>query len=109
MTRGDEHRIADIIEAGDKLAVRLTGSFEAWLADEDLRLVTERLVEIIGEAARAMTVTGREMRPEIDWVGLVGLRNVLVHAYHRIQPDLLWQAATVEVPMVVAQLRGRTG
>ncbi|HVL03662.1 MAG TPA: HepT-like ribonuclease domain-containing protein [Acidimicrobiales bacterium] len=107
MTRADEHRIADILEAADKLAVRLPDSFEAWLDDEDLRLVTERLVEIIGEAARAMTTMGREKHPEIDWAGLVGLRNVLVHAYHRIQPDLLWQAATVEVPRVVAHLRGR--
>jgi uncharacterized protein with HEPN domain len=106
VTRGDEHRIADIVEAADKLAVRLPDSFEAWLADEDLRLVTERLVEIIGEAARAMTPSGRATHPEVDWAGLVGLRNVLVHAYHRIQPDLLWHAATVEVPMTAQRVGG---
>jgi Uncharacterized conserved protein len=34
----------------------------------------------------------------IDWSGLIGLPNVLIHAYHRIQPDLLWQAATGDIP-----------
>lgn len=75
------------------------------LGDEDLRLVTERLVEIIGEAARAMSSEGRAALPGVDWTGLIGLRNVLVHAYHRIQPDLLWHTAAVDIPQIVAVLR----
>lgn len=78
--------------------------YESWAADEDLRLVTERLIEIVGEAARAMTPQGRAEHPDVDWTGLIGLRNVLVHAYHRIQPDLLWNAAAVDIPAVVAVL-----
>jgi uncharacterized protein with HEPN domain len=105
VTRGDEHRIADILDAAQKLADRLGVPFESWRDDEDLRLVTERLVEVIGEAARAMTPAGREARPSIDWSGLIGLRNVLIHAYHRIQPDLLWHAATVDIPSIAAQLK----
>lgn len=90
MTRGDEQRIADILDAAQKLSDRLNMPFETWADNEDLRLVTERLVEIIGEAARAMTDAARDGWPTIDWTGLIGLRNVLVHAYHRIQPELLW-------------------
>ena len=106
MTRGDEHRIADILDAATKLSERLQVPFETWRDDEDLRLVTERLVEIVGEAARAMTPEGRDDWPSIDWSGLIGLRNVLIHAYHRIQPDLLWQAATVDIPSIAAKLKG---
>lgn len=105
MTRGDEHRIADILDAAQKPADRLTIDFEPWIEDEDLRLITERLIEIIGEAPRAMTDEGRAAWPAVDWTGLIGLRNVLVHAYHRIQPELLWQAATVDIPAVATQLR----
>lgn len=107
MTRGDEHRIADILDAAQKLSERLRLPFEAWRDDEDLRLVTERLVEIVGEAARAMTPEGRQAWPSIDWTGLIGLRNVLIHAYHRIQPDLLWQAATVDIPAVATELKSK--
>ncbi len=61
-------------------------------------------MEIIGEAARAMSPEGRAEFPDVDWAGLVGVRNILVHAYHRIQPALLWRAATVEIPAVVILL-----
>jgi len=101
--------LADIKDAAAKLAARIGTDYEVWVADEDLRLITERLVEIIGEAARAMTSEGRSQYPEIDWTGLIGLRNVLVHAYHRIQPELLWQVASVEVPTVISMLSQRTG
>lgn len=96
--------MADIRDAAAKLAARIGTDYEVWVADEDLRLVTERLMEIIGEAARAMTSEGRSQYPGVDWTGLIGLRNVLVHAYHRIQPELLWQAASVEVPAIISVL-----
>jgi hypothetical protein len=47
--------------------------------------------------------------PSVDWTGLIGLRNVLVHAYHRIQPDLLWQAAAIDIPAVAAELGSSKG
>ena len=84
--------------------MRVDTDYPTWLADEDRRLVTERLVEIIGEAARAMSPEGRLRFPDVDWAGLIGLRNILVHAYHPIQPELLWRAATVELPAIVARL-----
>lgn len=65
-------------------------------------------MEIIGEAARAMSPEARAAHPDVDWVGLIGLRTVLVHAYHRVQPDLLWQAAAVDVPAIAARLRQRS-
>jgi uncharacterized protein with HEPN domain len=40
-----------------------------------------------------------------DWTGFIGLRNVLVHAYHRVDAQLLWQAATVDVPRLADALR----
>lgn len=52
-----------------------------------------------------MTPEGRAAWPGIDWTGLIGLCNVLVHAYHRVQPELLWQVATVDIPAIAAALR----
>lgn len=108
MSRNDEHRVGDMLDAADKLAARLSVlQYATWVGDEDMRLITERLVEIVGEAARAMSPEGRAALPGIDWAGLVGLRTVLVHAYRRVQPQLLWQAATVDLPMIAAILRAR--
>ncbi len=105
MSRSDDHRVADILDAASKLAARTGTDYASWAADEDRRLIAERLVEIIGEAARAMSLDSRARYPDVDWTGLIGLRNVLVHAYHRIQPELLWRAATVDIPAVVTRLQ----
>jgi len=51
-----------------------------------------------------MSPEAREAHADLDWTGFIGLRNVLVHAYHRIQPDLLWQAAAVDVPKLAEAL-----
>lgn len=51
-----------------------------------------------------MSPEGRAAFPEVDWAGPIGLRNVLVHAYHRVQPELLWHAAAVDIPVIVATL-----
>jgi len=52
-----------------------------------------------------MTPEGRAQHPGVDWTGLIGMRNVLVHAYHRIQPELLWNAASVDIPAAMAELK----
>ena len=47
--------------------MRVDTDYSLWLIDEDRRLDTERLVEIIGEAARAMSPEGRARFP--TWTG----------------------------------------
>lgn len=96
MSRGDELHRQDILDACDELSsvVASRGS-----VDEGILLrAAERLLEMIGEAATACSTEFREALPQVDWAGLSGLRIVLAHHYHRTQPDLIWQFATVEAP-----------
>ena len=65
------------------------------------RLAIERLIEIVGEAARRVSVTFQAAHPEIPWRDIIGQRNVLAHDYGDIDPRRLWQAATVETHQLV--------
>jgi uncharacterized protein with HEPN domain len=49
--RRDDERLADIIEAAEKIRARVVGGRERFDADEDLQIVLVYLVQIIGEAA----------------------------------------------------------
>ncbi len=51
-----------------------------------------RWIEIIGEAAGAVSAELRADYPEVAWRDLVGMRNILVHAYRRVNLNLLWRA-----------------
>lgn len=55
MSRSDEQRIADLLEAADELAAIVRRGREAFDSDPVLRRASERLLEIIGEAANGLT------------------------------------------------------
>ncbi|HJQ93321.1 MAG TPA: HepT-like ribonuclease domain-containing protein [Candidatus Thermoplasmatota archaeon] len=93
-----ESRLRDILEVAQELAGHLEGrSKAAFRADRGLQRVTERLVEIAGEAATHVPdeVAGAI---EADWQGIRAMRVVLAHAYHRIDLDILWEAASRSLP-----------
>lgn len=105
MSRSDDQRVADILEAADRIAVIVERGKEAWDTDDFSQFAVERLLEIIGEAARAMTYEGRAKYPEVAWRDIVDLRTLLAHHYHRVDPDQVWVVAANHVPVLATRLR----
>lgn len=71
-----------------------------WMAT----LALERLVEIIGEAARRLSVETREAHPEIPWSQIVGMRDRLAHGYDQVDLDRLWVVVDQDLPKLTADL-----
>jgi uncharacterized protein with HEPN domain len=83
----------------------MTGcKLDDYLADEDLRLATERRLEVIGEAARRLSEEFRNAHPGIPWRKVVGLRNVIAHQYDDVDDTLIWNLATDEIPRLIQWL-----
>ena len=59
-----------------------------------------RNLEVIGEAARNIPETLRQQYPHIPWPRIVGLRNVVIHAYFNVDLDIIWQIIQVNLPAV---------
>ena len=87
-------------------ALTLVGdlSAEAFVADELRNLAVARLLEIAGEAVTRLPQDIRGAHPEVPWREMVGLRNILIHAYDRVDLLVLHQILIVEVPAVLADL-----
>ena len=62
------------------------------------------LLEVIGEAARAVSRSFREAHPEIAWRKMVGMRDRLSHGYYGINRDILWETATQDVPVLIREI-----
>jgi len=105
VSRADDERIDDIVEAASEIAAIVDAGREEWESDHVRQLAVERLLEIIGESARAMTEDGRARYPEIPWSDVIGLRTVLAHHYHRVDPDQVWTIATDDIPALLDRLR----
>ena len=105
MSRSDELRVQDILDAADQILDITQVGRDAWDKDRLRQLATERLLEIIGESANSLTDEFRIQHPEVPWRDIIGLRVVLAHHYHRVDPNQVWTIAIREVPRLAAQLR----
>jgi uncharacterized protein with HEPN domain len=68
-------------------------------------LALVRLLEVFGEAATRVPADVRGDYPEVPWRDVVGMRNRLIHAYDRVDLDLVWDVVTVELSGVIEALR----
>jgi uncharacterized protein with HEPN domain len=95
----------DMLKAARGVVASLQGiSFAQYMKDEDIRLATERRIEIIGEAARRVSASFKEVHPEIPWRLIVDQRNVLIHSYDEIEEERIWHLVGQEIPVLIDQL-----
>jgi uncharacterized protein with HEPN domain len=73
-------------------------------SDRLLNLALVRLMEVVGEAANRMPVEEQARFPGIPWRQIVSMRNRLIHAYDRVDFDLLWQILQDDMPPLVVEL-----
>lgn len=102
---GDVAYLWDMREQARRIVHFLEGiTRERFLADEDVRLVVERRIEITGEAARRVSGEFRAAPPEIPWHQIVSQRNVLIHEYGEVIPELIWSTATIDMRALLTLL-----
>ena len=64
---------------------------ETWRESYSLRRTTERAIQIVSEAARALPEELRERYPDVPWADIIAIGNPLRHEYHRIDDKVLWK------------------
>ena len=101
------NRLRDVVDACDELAPFVDDrTLEDFLADNGLRRITERLLEIMGEAmAQAIKHNPSLMDQIPNSKAIIGMRNWLIHAYDDIDLPMVWETATVDAPVLAIHLR----
>ena len=86
------------------MAMRFVADFidgmtlDDFLADRKTRDAVIRNCEVIGEAIKHVPDEYRALHPEVDWSGLAGLRDVLIHQYFGVDYMSLWNIVAKECP-----------
>ena len=63
-----------------------------------LQRAFSRSLEIIGEAVKNLSDDIKRRHPEIDWRGIAGLRDKLIHHYFSVDWDVVWDTIKRELP-----------
>jgi uncharacterized protein with HEPN domain/predicted nucleotidyltransferase len=97
--------LLDMVEAMHEIQtfIRET-TYEQYLANLLLKRALERDLEILGEAANRLTAGFQAEYPEVDWRNVVGLRNVIIHQYDRVDDAEVWRIATEVLPELLTQI-----
>ena len=70
-----------------------------------LRLALTHLIQVIGEAARRVSVQFRDRHPQIPWEAIAGMRSKIVHDYMNVDEDIVWDSVTQELQPLIEELR----
>jgi uncharacterized protein with HEPN domain len=84
----------------------------AFREDQVLQAAVLYRMQTVAESAYKLSDDVKKRHPEIDWTGIRGFRNIVVHAYLRdLDPELVWQFLENDLDelaaMAAAELRRR--
>ncbi|MGA8045655.1 MAG: HepT-like ribonuclease domain-containing protein [Dermatophilaceae bacterium] len=106
MSRSDQERFADIIDAVERCQ-----QYAPYLHTEEHTAMAYdailRNLAVIGEAVRALSSETRARNPDVPWAAIAGLRNVVVHEYFRINPELILDIVDNQLTPLKDQLQSQ--
>jgi len=106
MPREWQLRIEDILESIARIRRYLEGMDEVGFIEDDRTMdAVVRNFGIIGEAASHIPEDIRVAHPDIPWSRMKGLRNLVIHEYFGVSPEILWRTATEDLPPLVESLQ----
>lgn len=103
--RHEKLYLTDIVEAAQAIERFITGEdFEDFEQNEMMNSAVLQKLMVIGEAAARLPKEFTQRFPEVPWLDIIGFRNIAVHEYFAIRWDIVWVAATEEVPVLKDQI-----
>jgi uncharacterized protein with HEPN domain len=101
-TREWRFRIEDILQSLAGIASDIEDlDYQNFLDDRKTRNSVARELEIIGEAARHISLEMQAIYPQIPWKLMRDMRNVIAHEYFGVDWQIVWETAVHDLPMLV--------
>ena len=101
----EQTRLRHMLDAARKARAFMEGRTRDDLdSDEMLMLAIVRLLEILGEAAKAVPYEIKQQRSDIPWRQISGTRDRLIHGYYSVDLDIVWMIVDQDLPPLIQAL-----
>jgi uncharacterized protein with HEPN domain len=105
MNEDDLIRLQHILDAAREARLFIKGRTKYdLLYDRMLTVALMKEVEIVGEAASKISQVTRDQLIQIEWDKIIRMRNILVHAYYKINLNILWDTVEINLPELIKEL-----
>jgi len=99
-------RVQDAVESIERIERYTAGlSFDAFAASELVIDGVVRNLTTLGEVARLVPDDVAERTPHIAWDDMCAMRNFVVHAYHAVRLETVWETVCHDLPPLKRQLQ----
>ena len=92
-------RLDDIVQyTHDSIAWTMDETESSFSQNDVLFRAVLYNLQVIGEAVKGLPEEVKQMDALIPWRAIAGLRDVLAHAYFRIDAPLVWEVVREQLP-----------
>lgn len=101
MKRNYQMFVRDIWDSINKVEQFVEGlSFEDFVNDDKTVSAVIRKLEIIGEATKNIPSSTKQKYPQLNWRGMAGMRDKLIHNYFGVDFEILWKVIKEDIPNI---------
>lgn len=101
MKRESIDYISDILEAIKEVEdFTKDMEFKEFFKDRKTINAVIRSLEVLGEAAKKIPKNIRGKTPDIPWKRMTGMRDKLIHEYHGVDLEIIWEVVKKELPPI---------
>lgn len=97
--RGDREFILDMILACNKILEYTKDlSYEDFCKKDIVIDAVVRNIEILGEAAKAISDNLKDKYPEVEWREIARTRDKIIHFYFGVDLSIIWDIVMLDLP-----------
>ena len=96
--KDDRLYLHHILERCQRISRFISRGKQVFFESEKLEDAVIRNIEVIGEAAKRVSIDSRGQLTSLDWKAICGMRDVLIHDYIGVDLDEVWNVASYRIP-----------
>ncbi|MBC8335987.1 MAG: DUF86 domain-containing protein [Anaerolineales bacterium] len=102
----DEGMYLNDVQNSCKLVISFTAemNFDEFIHDDRTYHATLRLLEIIGEAIKHISIDTKTRFTYVKWRKIAGFRDIVAHHYFGVSDEIVWDVVQNEVPLLAEQI-----
>lgn len=103
--KDDRLYIWDMVQAGKSILHYLEGKTQSDLEQDQMLFdAVVRQFQVLGEAANKLSDDRKAALPGVSWSDIIGMRNIIIHDYSRIEIPAIWRTAKEDIPRLLTVL-----